>query len=154
MSHTKPESLSPSRDSNPHCSIGDRLGKQTCVLLHHASPPKKFTSPDTDHAKPICYKIMSAKFSPLKMTCITALAWASANQQDVATYWMSFTATAKFLKKMTTTVTWMKVQIIQTDSKMQRWVVPIIVSCLKRKWFVNVWLQASWILTNKQKLHK
>ena len=26
----KPENSSPTRDSNPHCSIGGRLGKQTC----------------------------------------------------------------------------------------------------------------------------
>ena len=25
----KPEKSNPTRDSNPHCSIGDRLGKQT-----------------------------------------------------------------------------------------------------------------------------
>ena len=26
----KPENASRNQDSNPHCSIGDRLGKQTC----------------------------------------------------------------------------------------------------------------------------
>ena len=34
----KPENSSPKRDSNPHSSIGGRLGKQTCWPLHHASP--------------------------------------------------------------------------------------------------------------------
>ena len=34
----KPEDSSPKRDSNPHNSIGGRLGKQTCYLLHHALP--------------------------------------------------------------------------------------------------------------------
>ena len=33
----KPENSSPKRDSNPHSSIGGRLGKQTCQPLHHAS---------------------------------------------------------------------------------------------------------------------
>ena len=34
----KPEDSSPKRDSNPHNSIGGRLGKQTCLPLNHASP--------------------------------------------------------------------------------------------------------------------
>ena len=33
-----PVSLSPSRDSNPHSSIGGRLGKQARSPLHHAPP--------------------------------------------------------------------------------------------------------------------
>ena len=33
-----PEDSSPNRDSNPHSSIGGRLGKQMCYPLHHASP--------------------------------------------------------------------------------------------------------------------
>ena len=33
----QPENSSPNRDSNPHSSIGGRLGKQTCQSLHHAS---------------------------------------------------------------------------------------------------------------------
>ena len=32
----KPEDSSPKRDSNPHKSIGGRLGKQTYQPLHHA----------------------------------------------------------------------------------------------------------------------
>ena len=37
--HTRARNSSPSRDSNPHSSVGGRrvLGKQTCQLLHHAS---------------------------------------------------------------------------------------------------------------------
>ena len=35
----KPDDSSPKRDSSPHNSIGDRLGKQTCKPLHHASSP-------------------------------------------------------------------------------------------------------------------
>ena len=34
----KPENSSPKWDSNPHSSIGGRLGKQTFESLHHASP--------------------------------------------------------------------------------------------------------------------
>ena len=34
----KPEDSSPKRDSNPHNSIGGRLGRQTCLPLHHAWP--------------------------------------------------------------------------------------------------------------------
>ena len=30
MPHAKTEDSSPKRDSNPHSSIGGRLGKQTC----------------------------------------------------------------------------------------------------------------------------
>ena len=38
MPHTKALNSSPNRDSNPHSSLGGRLGKQMCKPLHHTSP--------------------------------------------------------------------------------------------------------------------
>ena len=35
------ENSSPKRDSNPHNSIGGRLGKQTCLPLRYASPRQR-----------------------------------------------------------------------------------------------------------------
>ena len=37
----KPNDSSPKQNSNPHNSIGDGLGKQTCELLHHLSPRER-----------------------------------------------------------------------------------------------------------------
>ena len=37
MPHTKARKSKPKRDSNPHNSVGGRLGKQTCKPLHHTS---------------------------------------------------------------------------------------------------------------------
>ena len=40
MPHTKAQRFKPqARHSNPHNSIGGRLGNQTCEPLHHSSPP-------------------------------------------------------------------------------------------------------------------
>ena len=49
----KPEDSSPKRDSNPHNSIGGRLGKQTFQPLHQASthPPTHPPSPSPSPQK-------------------------------------------------------------------------------------------------------
>ena len=48
----QPENSSPNQDSNPHSTIGGRLGKQTYEQLHHASPHQSTQHIVTQHNDP------------------------------------------------------------------------------------------------------
>ena len=70
----KPEKSSPNGDSNPHFSIGERLRKQTCQPLHHASHKTKRESQcsfQKDNRK-LCPHILFACVCVCVCVCVCA----------------------------------------------------------------------------------
>ena len=97
----KPENTSSNRDSNPHSSIGGRLGKQTCQPSHHAC--------DGQH---VCFHVWLARVLSrvFIMSTAASLTLASGQQLDyetasLQTMTLTFTASDGYLTSDEMTLT-------------------------------------------------